>query len=162
MLRCRLGLRFCINRQCAIKLACFASGDLSGALRRSGRSAGDSGQQESLNTTWLQLSGEEDWAAWGARPCEVPSQRTLGSLLHVEIVYQSLSHDSKVLFPGNPKHPNPRVMGGWGLRLLWVCDKIVLRKRSRTSATFACALFLLDVGAPKPPGPLRADGLWST
>lgn len=89
----RLGLKFCINRRSAVFLADFPTGGVARALRALG--ASEKGPQGPLQPTWLQISNEEDWAAWEARICDLPSHPP-GQLLAFEVVYMALSDDSKV------------------------------------------------------------------
>lgn len=89
----RLGLKFCINRRSAVFLADFPTGGVARALRALG--ASDKVPQGPLQPTWLRISDEEDWAAWEARICDLPSHPP-GPLLAFEVVYLALSDDSKV------------------------------------------------------------------
>ncbi|CDJ66733.1 acylamino-acid-releasing enzyme, putative [Eimeria necatrix] len=88
----RLGLKFCINRRSAVFLADFPTGGVARALRALG--ASDKVPQGPLQPTWLRISDEEDWAAWEARICDLPSHPP-GPLLAFEVVYLALSDDSK-------------------------------------------------------------------
>ncbi|XP_026190976.1 uncharacterized protein LOC34623061 [Cyclospora cayetanensis] len=93
----RLGLKFCINRQCAILLASGSSGrHLAEALRSKAACHGD--PLGSIRPTWLQLSGKEDWAAWGARVCEAPASPR-EALLRFEVIYTSLTEDCRETRP---------------------------------------------------------------
>ncbi|CDI81805.1 acylamino-acid-releasing enzyme, putative [Eimeria acervulina] len=104
----RLGLRFCINRRSSVWLASFMCGGVGQALR--GINSKDKGPPKAILPSWICLSGEEDWAAWEPRVCEVAAE-SQGPLLSFEVAYLALAN--------NPQETRPH-FGNTRLRVVTV------------------------------------------
>ncbi|KAL8429111.1 hypothetical protein Efla_003164 [Eimeria flavescens] len=91
----RLGLKFCINRPASVVLAWFPLETVPWKLI--GRDAPRGRNVEPLFPAWLSISGDEDWAAWGARIYGI--SEVDGPLLRFEVVYLALSDDPKETRP---------------------------------------------------------------